>query len=68
MQETQVWFLDLESLLEKKMATHSRIIAERTPWTEERGELQSMGSQELEVTQWLNNNKMSKKQKFIRVF
>ena len=68
MQETQVWFLDLENLLEKKMATHSRIIAERTPWTEERGELQSMGSQELEVTQWLNNNKMSKKQKFIRVF
>ena len=68
MQETQVWSLDLENLLEKKMATHSRIIAERTPWTEERGELQSMGSQELEVTQWLNNNKMSKKQKFIRVF
>ena len=29
---------------EKAMATHSSILAWRTPWTEEPGELQSMGS------------------------
>ena len=31
--------------LEKEMATHSRILAWRIPWTEEPGRLQSMGSQ-----------------------
>ena len=31
--------------LEKEMATHSRILAWRTPWTEKPGGLQSMGSQ-----------------------
>ena len=30
--------------LEKKMATHSSILAWRIPWTEESGTLQSMGS------------------------
>ena len=32
--------------LEKGMATHSRILAWRIPWTEEPGRLQFMGSQE----------------------
>ena len=32
--------------MEKEMATHSSILAWRTPWTEEPGRLQSMGSQE----------------------
>ena len=32
------------------MATHSRILAWRIPWGEEPGRLQSMGSQELDVT------------------
>ena len=31
--------------LEKGMATHSSILGWRTPWTEEPGGLQSMGSQ-----------------------
>ena len=31
--------------LEKKMATHSSILAWEIPWTEEPGGLQSMGSQ-----------------------
>ena len=31
--------------LEKEMATHSSIFAWRTPWMEEPGGLQSMGSQ-----------------------
>ena len=32
-----------EDPLEKEMATHSRILAWRIPWTEELGGLQSMG-------------------------
>ena len=34
-----------EDPLEKEMATHSSILAWRTPWTEEPGGLQSTGSQ-----------------------
>ena len=34
-----------EDPLEKGMATHSSILAWRIPWTEEPGELQSMGLQ-----------------------
>ena len=45
MQETQVQSLGQEDLLEKEMATHSSILAWKTPWTEESGRLQSMGSQ-----------------------
>ena len=44
-QETWVWPLGWEDPLEKKMATHSSILARRIPWTEEPGWLQSMGSQ-----------------------
>ena len=36
--------------LEKEMATYSSILAWRIPWTEEPGRLQSMGSQELDMT------------------
>ena len=46
-QETWVRFLGWEDLLEKEMATHSSILAWRIPWTEEPGELQSMGCKEL---------------------
>ena len=45
MQDTRVRYLDWEDPLEKEMATHSNILAWRIPWTEEPGELQSMGSQ-----------------------
>ena len=31
------------TILEKEMATHSRILAWRIPWTEEPGRLQSLG-------------------------
>ena len=44
-QETWVWSLGQEDLLEKEMATHSSIVAWKIPWTEEPGRLQSMGSQ-----------------------
>ena len=43
--ETLVRSLGWEDLLEKKMATHSRTIAWKIPWTEEPGRLQSTGSQ-----------------------
>ena len=45
MWETCIRFLGWEDPLEKGMATHSRILAWRIPWTEEPGGLQSMGSQ-----------------------
>ena len=45
MQETQVQPLGWEDPLEKKMATHSRILAWEIPWTEEPGRLQTLGSQ-----------------------
>ena len=48
MQETQVRFLGREDSLEKGMATHSSILAWRTPWTEEPGKLQFMRLQKVE--------------------
>ena len=42
MQETQVRFLGQEDSLEKRMATHSSILAWRTPRTGEAGGLRSM--------------------------
>ena len=50
MQETQVQPLGREDPLEKEMATHPSILAWRIPWTEEPGRLQSMGSQESDMT------------------
>ena len=43
--ESQVQSLGQEDLLEKETATHSSILAQRIPWTEEPGGLQSMGLQ-----------------------
>ena len=45
MQETRVQSLGQEDPLEKRMATHSSVLAWRIPRTEEPGDLQSMGSQ-----------------------
>ena len=50
MQETWVQSLCLEDPLEEEMVTHSSILAQRIPWTEESGRLQSMGSQESHTT------------------
>ena len=44
-QETWVQSLGWEDPLEKGMATRSSTLAQRIPWTEEPGRLQSMGSQ-----------------------
>ena len=48
MGETWVQSLSWEDPLEEVMATHSSILAWRIPWTEEPGELQSMGSERVE--------------------
>ena len=45
MQETWVQTLGQEAPLEKRMATHSSVLAWETPRTEEPGGLQSLGSQ-----------------------
>ena len=43
----EIWVqtLDWKDSQEKEMMTYSSIVAWRIPWTEEPGELQSMGSQ-----------------------
>ena len=45
MWETWIQSLVWENPLEKEMATHSRILAWKIPWIEERGSLQSMRMQ-----------------------
>ena len=44
-QETWVRSLGWEDPLQEEMATHSRILVWKIPWTEEPGGLQSMGLQ-----------------------
>ena len=38
--------MDLKDTLEEEMATHYSMLAWEIPWTEESGELQSMGCKE----------------------
>ena len=45
MQETKGQSLDWKDSVEKEMATHSSILTWTSPWAEELGGLQSMGSQ-----------------------
>ena len=40
--------------LEKGITTHSSVLSWRIPWTEEPGGLQSMGLQELDMTERLS--------------
>ena len=54
LQETWVRSPGWEDPLEKKMATHSSILAWRISWTEEPGGLQSMGSQRVGHA-WVTN-------------
>jgi len=53
MQHAWIQFLGQKDSLEKKMVTHSSILAWRIPWTEKPDRLQSMGSQESDTTEWL---------------
>ena len=54
MQETQVPSVGREDSLEKRMATHSSFLAWEIPCTKEPYGLQSMGSQESDMTEQLN--------------
>ena len=54
MQETCIQSLRQEYLVEKEMATHSSILAQKIPWTEKPGGLQSMGLQRLDRTEQLS--------------
>ena len=57
MQETQekwVQSLSQEDPLEEGMETHSSIFAWSTPWTEEPGRLQSIGTQSWTRQKWLS--------------
>ena len=45
MQESPVLSLGWEDPLEEGVATHCSMLAEKIPWTEEPGGLQSVGSQ-----------------------
>ena len=45
--QTQVQSLGHEDPLEEGLVTHASILAWRIPWTEERGGLQSTGSQRI---------------------
>ena len=44
--------LGQEDPLKEKIATHSSILAWKTPWTEEFGRLQSMGHKESDTTEY----------------
>ena len=61
MQETQVRSLGWEDPLQKEMGTHSSILAWEIPWTEEPGDLQSMGSQRV------GHNLVTKQQQQINI-
>ena len=50
MQKMQVWPLGQKNPLEEEMAAHFNILAWEIPWTEEPGGLQSMESQESDIT------------------
>ena len=53
-QETRVRSLGWEDPLEEGMATHANILAQRIPWTEEPGQLQSVGLQSQTQLEQLN--------------
>ena len=60
-QETRVRFLSWEDPLEEEMATHSSFLAWGIPCTEEPGRLQSMGHEELDMTEQLYDEECFKK-------
>ena len=56
MRETWVRALGQEDPLEKEMATHSSILAQRIPWTEEPVGYSPRGRKESDTTERLNSN------------
>ena len=64
LQETWVRSLGLEDPLEEGMTTHYSILPWRIPWIEKPGRLQSMGLQELDMTEATEHTTKMKKIKF----
>ena len=62
--ETWVRSLGWEDSLEEAMVTHSSILAWRIPWTEEPGELQSMGSQKVKHDGATNTRILQRRKKY----
>ena len=62
MQEMLVRSLGQEETLEEEMATHSSTLAWESPWTEESGGLQSMGSQRVDTTEQVSSHLKGRKQ------
>ena len=60
MPETQIQSLGWEDPLEKEMAIHSGILAQKIPWTEEPGGLQSVGLQRVRHEWQTNINTLKK--------
>ena len=61
----EIWFLDQEDSLEKKVAIHSSALVWEIPWTEDPGGLQSVGSQRVGhdwTTTYNCNKKLNKKE------
>ena len=58
-QETWVWSLGWEDLLEEEMTPHSSILAWKIPWTEEPGRLQSTGCKGLDMIEHLTHTLLS---------
>ena len=58
--ELQIRSLGGENPLEEEMASHSSVLAWKSPWTEEPGGLQSIRREELDTTEPLNNNNFSR--------
>ena len=58
-QESWVQSVGQEDPLEKRIATHSSILAWKIPWTEEPGGLQSMGSQESDTTEYVAHTQLA---------
>ena len=57
--------LNWEDSLEESMAIHSSILAQRIPWTEEPGRLQSIELQSQTWLKWLKVNTQKKKDFFL---
>ena len=62
MQDTGIQSLDWEDPLEKRMTTHSSMLAWKIPWTKEPGGLQSMG---FILKEYVENWKKKKKKRHI---
>ena len=65
--ETQVQFLAQQDPLEEGIAIHSSILAWEIPWTENPGELQSMGSQRVRHN-WATEHIWGKRKSLIQIF